>query len=137
MKYGEKATCTLRPVLVMSAAALALCACGKPAPPAKSQTPPAGSRFMPVDKPQEKPGAGPVEVATDTWAVRLAPGADPDKVAAAHGARNLGPIGSLEGYFLFHRPEASVPRTGPDPLARDPQVLWLERQVARQQTPKP
>lgn len=79
----------------------------------------------------------PTEIATDTWAVRLKPGANADNVAEAHGAENLGPIGSLKDHFLFRRPETSVPKTGPDPLAMDSRVLWLERQMARQQMPRP
>jgi hypothetical protein len=79
----------------------------------------------------------PADVETDIWAVRLVPGADPDVVARSHGAENLGPVGTLEDHFVFYRPKSSVPKTGLDPLAEDHRVLWVDRQIARQQTPRP
>jgi hypothetical protein len=92
---------------------------------------------MPIDNSGKEPTLAPTEVVTDTWAVRLVPGADPDSVAVEHGAQNLGALGTLKDHFLFYRPVASVPKSGPDPLARDVRVLWLKRQIARPQVPRP
>jgi hypothetical protein len=67
----------------------------------------------------------------------LAPGNDPDAVAGKYGAKNLGPIGNLANTFLFWRPDGTVPESGPDPMASDPGVLWLEQQVLKKQYTRP
>lgn len=74
---------------------------------------------------------------TDVWAVRLEAAADPVKVAKEYGAEYLGTVGALANTYLIQRPPHTVPENGPDPLANDPRVLWLERQIARQQFPRP
>lgn len=46
----------------------------------------------------------PQRTPTDEWAVHVAPGTNPDALAAQMGFINLGQIGSLKGYYLFQAP---------------------------------
>lgn len=74
------------------------------------------------------------EVHTDHWAVELAPGVDADKVAKDHGFVNLGPVGSLENIYLFHKPEGtkrSVNEEDYPHISESPHVNWFENQVAK------
>ena len=48
-----------------------------------------------------------------TWAVKLNPGADPDKVADQLHMVNLGPIGNLPNYYIFKLTDH--PRYSPAP----------------------
>ncbi len=74
-------------------------------------------------------------VITDTWAVQVQPGTDPDQLAAQMGAENLGQIGSLTGYYLFRIPGTDSDATAmADVFVASSQVLWFEQQVARQQS---
>lgn len=68
-------------------------------------------------------------VPTDEWAVRLMPGTDPRAVAEDYGAVFLGPVGSLADVWRIRRP--GFRPEGRDPLACDPRVTWIERQVQR------
>ena len=72
---------------------------------------------------------------TDTWAVQISPGTDPDQLALQMGAQNLGQIGALTGYYLFRIPGTDSELTAmADVFAANSQVVWFEQQVARQQT---
>lgn len=84
----------------------------------------------PLQTPIDQTGS----VTTSEWAVRLASGVDPDEIAMEYGAENLGQIGTLQDTYLFRRPCKILNEDGLDPLANDERVLWLERQVARQQS---
>ena len=84
--------------------------------------------------PSQPPNEQTTSITTNEWAVRLAPGVDPYQLAVEHGAQNLGQIGSLQGTYLFRRPCTILNNDGLDPLANDKRVLWLEQQIARQQS---
>lgn len=72
---------------------------------------------------------------TDTWAVQISPGTDPDQLALQMGAQNLGQIGALTGYYLFRIPGTDSELTAmADVFAASSQVVWFEQQMARQQT---
>lgn len=72
---------------------------------------------------------------TDTWAVKLFPSASPDQLATQLGGQNLGQIGSLPNHYLIRViGSASQSATTSSALASDPNVLWFEQQVARQQS---
>ncbi len=74
-------------------------------------------------------------IITNEWAVQLAPAVDANQLAAEYGAENLGQIGSLQDTYLFKRPcKIQLDQNGIDPLAQDVRVLWLEQQIARQQS---
>ena len=64
---------------------------------------------------------------TNQWAIKLAPGTDPEALAKEYGAKLLKPIGSLKDTWLLQRPDPSLPDNR-DPLRQDNRVLWLERQ---------
>ncbi|MBI5944986.1 MAG: hypothetical protein HY864_11505 [Chloroflexi bacterium] len=72
-------------------------------------------------------------IITNEWAVRLATGVDPDQLALEYGAENLGQIGTLQDTYLFRRACKILNEDGLDPMANDERVLWLERQIPRQQ----
>lgn len=46
-------------------------------------------------------------IPTDIWAVKIAPGADPNAMAASLGFQNLGQVRNLPGYYLFRAPLVS------------------------------
>ena len=72
---------------------------------------------------------------TDTWAVKVAPGADPNALAHQMGAENLGRVGALTDYYLFRIPGSDSEATAmADVFAASSDVLWFEQQVARQQS---
>jgi subtilisin-like proprotein convertase family protein/REP element-mobilizing transposase RayT len=74
------------------------------------------------------------EGVTDTWAVQISPGTDPDQLALQMGAQNLGQIGSLTNYYLFRIPGSASEATAmADVFAASSQVVSFEQQVARQQ----
>jgi len=82
--------------------------------------------------PAQQQAAGGV---TDTWAVQISPGTDPDQLALQMGAQNLGQIGSLTGYYLFRIPGTDSEATAmADVFAASSQLVWFEQQVARQQS---
>ena len=88
----------------------------------------------PVSPENNKPIHSDVEtVVIDEWAVQLVADASPDDVAREYGAENLGPIGTLSGWYLFKRPQNV---SADDPLANDPRVMSLEQQVATQKQPR-
>jgi hypothetical protein len=70
--------------------------------------------------------------------VEIEPGQDANAVAAAHGFRNLGGVGSLEGVYRF-APLVSGPHAARAVGARavalraDPAVVMAERQEKKQQ----
>jgi subtilisin family serine protease len=72
------------------------------------------------------------ERATNHWAVEVAPGIDPDKLAASHGYVNLGPVGNLKDTYLFHKNAntrvVGVPHV---PLHKSPHIKWAENQVSK------
>ncbi len=75
------------------------------------------------------------EIITNEWAVQLAPAVDADQLAAEYGAENLGQIGNLQDTYLFKRPcKILLDQNGLDPLTQDVRVLWIEQQIARQQS---
>jgi|GEM_PF-3545445 len=69
---------------------------------------------------------------TDTWAVEVLPGSDPDQLALSMGAENLGQIGSLENIYLFRIPGSEEVSAAAETFAADSGVVWFEQQVARQ-----
>ncbi len=72
---------------------------------------------------------------TDTWAMQIAPAADPNQLALQLGAQNLGQVGVLSGYYLFRIPgSASQSNTIAALLRANSNVLWFEQQVAHQQS---
>jgi len=72
---------------------------------------------------------------TDTWAVQVSPSVNISQLAAQFGAQNLGQIGSLSNFYLFHVSGSdSQAKVFADLLAANPQVLWFEQQVARGQS---
>ena len=73
------------------------------------------------------------ERATSHWAVEVAPGIDPDKLAAAHGFVNLGPVGTLTDIYLFHKNTNTrgEPSVDHEPLHKSPHVKWTENQVSK------
>ncbi|XP_072838370.1 furin [Pogona vitticeps] len=77
-------------------------------------------------------------VYTNTWAVLVPAGPqEAERMARKHGFRNLGPV--IGDYYLFsHRAVAkrslSPHRSWHTALKREPQVHWLEQQVAKRRT---
>lgn len=72
------------------------------------------------------------ERATNHWAVEVAPGIDPDKLAAAHGFVNLGPVGTLTDIYLFHKnTNTRGVEVEHEPLHKSPHVKWAENQVSK------
>lgn len=75
------------------------------------------------------------DIPTDTWAVRLAPGADPAQAAARLGMQLVGPVANLPGYYLLRAPGLSGAQTlAPaltSALQASPDVLLAEQQVLR------
>lgn len=83
----------------------------------------------PASMPASHPGAD----SLDTWAVRLRPGADPDRAAAEAGARNLGQIAKLADTYLFHLPDgAAQPQRTGTRLRDVDAIVWQEQQIPRQ-----
>ena len=74
--------------------------------------------------------------ATNTWAVILDAGSDPNAVAAQLGYENLGQIGTLENTYLFRavNSELSVQsaQTTANTLQASSQIIWFEQQYAEQ-----
>lgn len=70
------------------------------------------------------------EKATNHWAIELAEGADPDKVAADHGFVNMGRVGSLPNVYLFHK-NPNTRAVSESPIHENPHVMWAENQVAK------
>jgi len=79
-------------------------------------------------------------VPTDTWAVILEPGSDPNAVAAQLGFENLGQIGTLENTYLFRAPSSGsslqAAQDTASTLQASAQVVWFEQQFAQQQIPR-
>lgn len=72
--------------------------------------------------------------ATNTWAVELAPSADPDEVARQLAGQNLGQVGSLANHYLFSVSGSDKsPQPIADSLSINPNVLWFEQQISRRQ----
>lgn len=72
------------------------------------------------------------ERATNHWAVEVAPGIDPDKLATAHGFVNLGPVGTLTDVYLFHKnTNTRQVEAVHEPLHKSPHVKWAENQVSK------
>ncbi|XP_073971450.1 furin-like protease 2 isoform X2 [Rhodnius prolixus] len=76
---------------------------------------------------------------TNEFAVRLEPTADPDAIAARHGFRNLGQIGSLRGYYLFEHPRVHKRSLTPHQqhhknLKNEPKVEWVKQQEVKRRT---
>jgi subtilisin-like proprotein convertase family protein len=101
-----------------------------------------------TDQPQATPSATkaehraqaaaekPSSTATEEWAVRLAPGTNPDYMALVLGASNRGRVGKLADTYVFHLPSSSNDRADGLTSGRMrsvPQVIWFEQQFARQQ----
>jgi hypothetical protein len=76
-------------------------------------------------------------IPTNEWAVQLAPGVNPNILAAEYDAINLGPIGNLPRVYLFRRPSRDPYNTDSDPLAEDPRVEWIEQQYERKRSTRP
>jgi len=77
-----------------------------------------------------------IGVATDQWAVRLAPGADPAAMAASMGATHYSQVGQLKDTYVFEIPNSRLEVKGGATFLRlrgDPRVNWVEQQFARQQ----
>jgi len=73
------------------------------------------------------------EKATDHWAVEVAPGINPDELAAAHGFVNLGPVGSLKDVYLFHKntkARVTIIHNTPS-IHKSPHVKWAENLVSK------
>lgn len=90
--------------------------------------------------PDALPESGQVRIPsqpTNTWIVRLSPGANPDLVAAASGALNLGQVPNLPGYYRFRAgaidaanafDSAQFTRT----LETAPGVTFAQQEIKRQ-----
>lgn len=72
----------------------------------------------------------PRPIKTDYWAVRLAPGVDPNAVAAANGFINLGPIADFSDQYLFQATGnlRATPRQATNALRATAGVLRAKRQ---------
>jgi len=69
---------------------------------------------------------------TDHWAVRLAPGSDPDQTANEMGAINVGQIASLPNTYLFTIPNsASLTLVTRTRFKKKSTVVWTQQQVRR------
>lgn len=84
---------------------------------------------------QPPPGdinTGETSIPTDTWAVVLAPNANPVLVAVRLGYENLGQIGTLSNTYLFRVPRVGVAlasaQTVASALANTPEVTWFQQQ---------
>lgn len=72
---------------------------------------------------------------TNTWAVELAPSADPDATALLLGGENLGQIGSLSNHYLFKITGSNkTPQPTNNSLSSNANVIWYEQQIAHQQS---
>lgn len=74
------------------------------------------------------------ERATDHWAVEVAPGVNPDELAASHGFTNLGPVGSLKNMYLFHKSthkRVTITEKGFPSIHKSPHVKWAQNQVSK------
>ncbi|XP_069898770.1 proprotein convertase subtilisin/kexin type 6 [Dipodomys merriami] len=127
-----------------AAAAAAAAGSARPALPAGSARPrprPAAPRpwrwLLLLALPAACSAPAPRPVYTNHWAVRVLGGPEAaDRVAAAHGYRNLGQIGPLEDYYHFYHSKtfkrSTVSSRGPHTLLRmDPQVKWLQQQEVK------
>jgi len=76
-------------------------------------------------------------VPTDTWAVILDAGSDPNAVAAQLGYENLGQIGTLADTYLFRALSSgsslAAAQEAASALQASAQVVWFEQQFAQQQ----
>jgi subtilisin family serine protease len=77
---------------------------------------------------------------TKHWAVELNSDIDPNKVAEAHGLRNMGPIGTLKNVYLFEEVENNNRKRSLEGeeeeediphISTSEHVSWLEKQVAK------
>ncbi len=68
---------------------------------------------------------------TNTWAMHVAPGVDPQQMARRYGLEYVGPIGTLDDYYLFRMPEDEIRLFEVQQMREEPQVLWLEQQKKR------
>ncbi|MBZ0290253.1 MAG: S8 family serine peptidase [Anaerolineae bacterium] len=79
-------------------------------------------------------------IATDTWAVVLQPGNNPDTLAAQLGYENLGQIGGLPDTYLFRAPNTAsslqAAQETVSALQSEPKIVRFERQYAQQQFPR-
>jgi len=62
-------------------------------------------------------------------AVELYPGADADQVAKSHGFVNLGPVGTLENVYLFHKDNSKRSVEDHPHISTSAHVSWYEQQV--------
>ncbi len=92
----------------------------------------ASGSYSPSSKANNSPAD--TAIVTDTWAVQVLPGTDPDVLARSLGAKNLGQIGSLTDYYLFQLAGSDTnTESATSSLSAQGQVIWFEQQVARQQ----
>ena len=92
----------------------------------------ASGSYSPSSKANNSPAD--TAIVTDTWAVQVLPGTDPDVLARSLGAKNLGQIGSLTDYYLFQLAGSDTNTdSATSSLSAQGQVIWFEQQVARQQ----
>ncbi|XP_075923026.1 proprotein convertase subtilisin/kexin type 6-like isoform X3 [Petromyzon marinus] len=74
---------------------------------------------------------------TNRWAVSIEGGpAEAQRLADKHGFVNLGQIGSLDGFYHFHRGHvmrrSALPSHGPHLFLRaEPQVKWMQQQTVK------
>eukprot|EP01112_Ceratiomyxa_fruticulosa_P017917 TRINITY_DN5665_c0_g1_i4.p1 TRINITY_DN5665_c0_g1~~TRINITY_DN5665_c0_g1_i4.p1 ORF type:complete len:108 (-),score=23.53 TRINITY_DN5665_c0_g1_i4:280-603(-) len=79
------------------------------------------------------------------FAVQLHPSASADDIAERHGFDNLGNVEGVEHHYLFKLRDHPSLRNDPenfvrekaDMLSSSQEVLWVEKQVARERTPRP
>ncbi|MBI5965096.1 MAG: S8 family serine peptidase [Chloroflexi bacterium] len=92
-----------------------------------------GGSYVPLSKPHIPQVDN--SIVTDTWAVQVLPGTDPDLLARQLGAENLGPVGALTDMYLF-RVSGSDANTklAANIFSAAKQVVWFEQQIARQQS---
>lgn len=75
-------------------------------------------------------------ILTEKWAVRLRPGRDPDNVANALGAENLGQIAYLPNTYLFCFPDTETSLAISGDIKKENRIEWYAQQVARWRFPK-
>lgn len=97
---------------------------------------PVGQAAPPSQGPDNQQTTKPERIPTDDWAVQLSAGVNPNAVAARYGFVNLGQVGTLPNVYLFRRPPGQAGQADPDRLRAAPEVVWLQRQFARQQYPR-
>ncbi len=93
----------------------------------------ASGSFAPASKPHNPDVDN--SIVTDTWAVQVLPGTNPDLLARQLGAKNLGPVGALTDMYLFRLPGSdSNAKAAANIFSMATQVVWFEQQTAHQQS---